>query len=134
MKRILLVDDDESTRMICRRFFRKSAAGLVEVEEAQSGEEAIAALARGRFDCVLTDYRMGAATGIDVLVHALKAQPQARRVLMSGFADPSLVDAAKRHARLDAFIEKPLLTHEFDQALRDEVLTPLLGPAAPPEG
>lgn len=129
MKRLLLVDDDESTRFLCRRFFRKAVGERIEVEEAASGEEAIEALARGRFDCVLSDYRMGAASGIDVLAHALRSQPDARRVLMSGFADPALVETARREARIDAFIEKPLSTHEFDQSLRAEVIAPLLGDA-----
>lgn len=129
MKRVLLVDDDESTRLLCSRFFRKQAGERLVVEEARSGEEAIEALARGRYDCILTDYRMGAASGIDVLVHALRAQPEARRVLMSGFADPALVEKARREARIDAFIEKPLSLVEFDQSLRAEVLTPLLGDA-----
>jgi two-component system cell cycle response regulator CpdR len=125
MATLLLVDDDESTRLMCGRFFRRQAR--VEVVEAANGEEALDHLRSARFDCVLSDYRMGALTGIDVLAAAVELQPQARRVLMSGFADPALEAAARRRARIDAFIEKPLSMPDFERALLREVL-PLLMP------
>lgn len=125
MKRLLLVDDDEATRMMCGRILKGEADGRLHVEEARSGEDAIDALRASAFDCVLTDYRMGFVSGVDVLAYALERQADARRVLMSGFADPTLVETAGRRAKIHAFIEKPILLHELESELRRHVLAPL---------
>lgn len=129
MRRLLLVDDDESTRLICRRLLKRLAPETeLEVVEATNGEEAIAALEAGRFDAVLSDYRMGVVTGIDVLDHARKRQPEALRVLMSGFADPAIVDGARRRAGIHDFIEKPMSNQEFQGLLERHLVSHLRAP------
>lgn len=134
MPTLLLVDDDESTRMILCRFLRRAAPGLA-LAEAQNGEEAIRLLTHQAFDAVLSDYRMGLVTGIDVLAFAAKRHPQAIRVLMTGFADPALETAARTRAQVHAFIEKPMSTREFEQLLETHLLALLpTGVAARPEG
>lgn len=125
MKRLLLVDDDEATRMMCRRLLAAEAGATMHIEEARSGEDAIDALRASAFDCIVTDYRMGFVSGIDVLAYALERRAEARRVLMSGFADPAIVEAAQMRARIHAFIEKPILLHELEAELRRHVLAPL---------
>lgn len=121
--RLLLVDDDETMRMVCRRFFERSppARGIV-VSEAESGEQAIEMLRDNEYDCVLSDYRMGAVTGLDVLAFALSHRPKAVRIMMSGFGSPDLVSTANVKARIHDFIEKPMTNRELETALRDVVL------------
>lgn len=121
--RLLLVDDDETMRMVCRRFFERSppACGIV-VSEAESGEQAIEMLRDNGYDCVLSDYRMGAVTGLDVLAFALSHRPKAVRIMMSGFGSPDLVSTANIKARIHDFIEKPMTNRELETALRDVVL------------
>lgn len=121
--RLLLVDDDETMRMVCRRFFERSppARGIV-VSEAESGEQAIDMLRDNEYDCVLSDYRMGAVTGLDVLAFALSHRPKAVRIMMSGFGSPDLVSTANVKARIHDFIEKPMTNRELETALRDVVL------------
>lgn len=130
--RLLLVDDDESTRLILRRFLESAREGLV-VEEAANGEDAIRLLKERAFDAVLSDYRMGLITGIDVLQFALKTRPEAARVLMTGFADPALEGAARHRAQVHAFLEKPISTREFESLLEAH-LFPLLTDRAPRAG
>jgi len=133
MTRLLLVDDDDSTRMILRRFLQRAAPQLV-VVEAHNGEDAIQRIANDPFDAVLSDYRMGLVSGLDVLAFALLRQPDAVRVLMTGFADPSLATAAKARAKVHAFIEKPISTREFEEVVRGSLLALLkLEPVAQPE-
>lgn len=127
MPKLLLVDDDESTRLICRRFFRRH--GEIEILEAVNGEEALAVLASTRVDCVLSDYRMGVVTGLDVLERALDAQPHARRILMSGFADPFLHRAADERAKVHEFFEKPVSMPDFETLLERRVMPLLRAPA-----
>lgn len=122
MARLLLVDDDESTRLILRRFLSRQTPPL-EVHEAANGEEAIRRLDAEPFDLILSDYRMGVVTGVDVLAHALQRRPATLRVLMSGFADPALERAAQERARVHAFIEKPMSTREFEALVSQRVLS-----------
>lgn len=119
LPRLLIVEDDDATRLVCARFFRKLGLPGLLVDEARNGEEAIAALERERYDAVLSDYRMGLVSGIDVLRAALEKQPDAARFLMSGFADPMIVTAAHEHAKVHAFIEKPMSNDELEAALRE---------------
>lgn len=130
--RLLLVDDDHSTRLILRRFLDRVQPPL-EVEEAANGETAIQALEARRFDAVLSDYRMGVVTGLDVLAFALQRQPHAIRVLMTGFADPSLERAAHARAQVHAFLEKPMSTREFESILTEKLISLLPDRAARPE-
>lgn len=120
MKRLLVVDDEEHTRLLCRRVVARSA--LVELHEASSGEEALALLATTPFDCVLSDYRMGEVDGIAVLAATLRDQPLAARVLMSGFAEPAVLEAARSRADIHGFIEKPMTAADFERALCRDVL------------
>lgn len=117
--RVLLVDDDPATRMIVRRALTRE--GGANVEEAASGEEAIERLQRERYDCIVTDYRMGAKSGLDVLAFAKGEQPGARRVLMSGFADPRLLERAREEAAIHVFVEKPMGVGEFANDIRRAV-------------
>lgn len=132
MKRILIVDDEEHTRILCRRFLTRNAAvvGLgLEIHEAATGEEALTLLMRERFDCIISDYRMGAVSGIDVLAEALRTQPKAIRALMSGFADDGVVQGAKMRARIHEFIEKPMTVGEFERVLQRDLIDKYCGAA-----
>ena len=119
----MIVDDDDTMRMMCRRFFERSPPPRgIDISEAGSGEEAIDILRARDFDCVICDYRMGAVTGIDVLAFARKNRPKAVRILMSGFGSPDLVSVANVEARIHEFIEKPMTNLELETLLNEAVL------------
>lgn len=119
--RVLVVDDVSSVRFICRNFFENTDLD-VEVLEAESGEAAIEILDREAVDIVLCDHRMGAVTGLEVLVHALRHQPKALRCMMSGYADPELAQAAITEAKVHAFLEKPMDIEAMEAVLQREVV------------
>lgn len=120
--RLLIVDDDDTMLMMCRRFFEKLPG--VEVTLAASGEEAIEQLRAHPFDAVLSDHRMGAVTGIDVLSYASEARPKTMRFMMSGYADPNLIMMAHSKARVHEFLEKPMTTQELNQLLQTKIVDP----------
>ena len=126
---VLIVDDDETMRMICRRFLARCAE-VREVKEAANGEEAIELLRARSFDCVLSDYRMGAATGIDVLAFAQANRPRAVRILFTGFAAPAIQQEAMVRAGVHEFLEKPMTTSEIEALLREKMVEPFLKPLA----
>jgi CheY-like chemotaxis protein len=77
--RLLVVDDDAVDRLAVRRALRQ--AGIeAEVVEAEDGEAALAAMraalggAGAPLDCVLLDYQLPGASGLEVL-QRLRAEP-----------------------------------------------------------
>jgi len=128
--RILLVDDDESMRMICLRFLARCMDGSLVVEEAKSGEDAIEMLRDRAFDCILSDFRMGAVTGIDVLAFAKKERPKAIRILFTGYAAPAIHSDAIARARVHEFLEKPMTKEELESLLTEHMIERYLKPLA----
>jgi CheY-like chemotaxis protein len=93
-----------------------------EVVRAQSVEEALRRLEDGPLDVIVTDRRMPRRSGLELLELAANSQPQAVRVLLTGYAD-SLVDEKIAQWRLvDAWVSKPIdsaaLKQSIDQALK----------------
>lgn len=70
--RVLVADDFDVVRDLMRRMLEK--LGHV-VEEAADGQEAVAAIAEGRYDLLLLDLMMPRMSGIDV-VRWLNARPE----------------------------------------------------------
>lgn len=63
--RILIVDDYTTMLRILRNLLRQ--LDLVNVEEAQNGEEALFKLRKESFDLVISDWNMQPMTGLDLL-------------------------------------------------------------------
>lgn len=99
---MLLVDDYALGRKICARLLRAE----FRVTEAGTGEDALLALRRTEFTAVLTDYRMPAMTGVELLERIRVQDPHMRRVLMSSTQVLGL-DAWIASGLVHAFIAKP---------------------------
>lgn len=106
-QRLLLVDDEAHIRSVLRRILARRFPQL-EVTEASSAEEALS-LARGggRFDVVLTDYRMEGATGGDLLRALASEAPGTARVLATGYQDDSMIQEGIAGVPLDGRLAKP---------------------------
>lgn len=98
--RVLVVDDDLNLRLTLALLLR--ARGF-EVDQAASAEDALAKLARGRFDAVVSDVRMGRLSGVDLAVRAKRAWPGLKVILMSGFCRAEELAGAA----VEGFAEKP---------------------------
>ncbi len=105
--RVLLVDDEENIRHLLRVVLGRVPGLRVEALEARDAEEAMPIIRAHALDVVITDYRMGRLTGVDLLEFAARERPDARRVLVTAFADVDIgVDAVNR-GRVDGFLRKP---------------------------
>jgi CheY-like chemotaxis protein len=82
--RILLVDDN-AHGLKARRMILMDHG--YEVETAASGEAAWESFQKNHFDIVVTDYRMGGMTGVDLIQRIHESNSPARTVLLSGFID-----------------------------------------------
>jgi DNA-binding NtrC family response regulator len=106
----LLVDDEESFRnTLSKRLARRGMA----VEQAGSGEEALAMLADCRPDVVLLDVKMPGMDGLTVLHKIKEADPLIEVVMLTGHAS---MEIAIRGMELGAFdyLMKPV---EFEELL-----------------
>ena len=112
--RILVVDDEESTRAALQDYF--TGIGY-DVETAADGEEALEKFVPGAFDCVISDLFMPEIDGIE-LFKRLRAEDDDVLVLMiTGFPGlDSAVNAMKEGAY--DYIVKPF--HMEDMRLKVE--------------
>ncbi len=102
---ILLVEDDEFVREVCRRHLEALGYTVVSASTAREAEE-VAAEHLGQFDLLLTDVVMPDRNGRE-LYEALAANEAGLKVLyMSGYTDNAIV----RHGVLEKgihFLQKP---------------------------
>ena len=103
---ILLVDDDEVDRRICRRALARLEPAPRFVE-AETGDEALLRLQEQGFDCVLLDFRLPDMDGLDLL-RRLTARPVEERVpvvMLTGADDVTVAVEAMRSGAIDYLVK-----------------------------
>lgn len=103
LMKLLCVDDEEAVLQALRRLFRKQYAVTV----VQSAAEALAAMAEQQFDIIISDMRMPQMDGADFLAAAARQQPDAVRILLTGFADHEATVRAINDGRIFRYLHKP---------------------------
>ena len=117
MQRILVVDDDRSTRHLIRLQLR--SAGYA-VETVGDGAAALARIRRKAFDLVLLDVRMPGMDGLTVLARLRDEPSRPRVVVMTADDTPGTLLRAVRE-RAYRYVRKPVEPKELI-ALVGEVL------------
>ena len=84
MPRVLIVDDENSMRMLVARAIAMDGHEIV---TAADGAEALEILGEGAFDLLLTDIQMPVMDGIALALAAARDFPRTTILLMTGFAD-----------------------------------------------
>src|SRR5512141_3003631 len=112
MYRVLLVDDEPNILSALRRCLARIDVSQLDGEALQfeTFTSPQAAIERGEeqdFDLVISDYRMPAMNGVEFLSRLMETQPNAPRMIVSGFADRDAIIAAVNEVHLARFIEKP---------------------------
>ncbi len=121
MARILCVDDEPG--ILSLKCSVLEGAGH-EVAAALTARDAVDKISRSAFDMVITDWRLGNATG-QAVVEAAKARAATPVIVISGF----LAEAAESRPRADLYLEKPLHPQRLV-----EVVARLLGQAGASPG
>ena len=103
---LLLVDDNQDG-LLARKSLLEEQQFVITT--TTSGEEALEALAQGKFDLMVTDFRMPRMNGIELIRRARALQPTLSIILLSGFADALGLDEKSTGA--DIVINKGL--HEI---------------------
>ncbi len=108
MAKLLVVDDQRNMRTTLAMMLR---AASYEVDEASDGATALDMAAKGAFDVVLTDLRLGADSGIDVLRGVKERDPRCEVLVMTAYGT---IEGAVEAMRLGAFdyLQKPFSEQE----------------------
>jgi two-component system, NtrC family, response regulator AtoC len=121
-KHLLLIEDEASLR---EAIAEQLADHGYEVDQADSGEAAIARLADFAYDIIITDLRLPGIDGSAVVEAAVGRYPDLIAIVVTGYGTlKDAVDAIKRGAR--DFVSKPFqideLLHVLDSALEQRRL------------
>ena len=114
-KHCLLVVDDEadvcdSVHDLLRREFR--------VLRATSAQEGFRLMQEEEVHIIMTDQRMPRVTGVELLVKVKVRNPNAVRLLFTGYADLDSIVAAINQGHIFHFLKKPWQPEELLAAVR----------------
>lgn len=116
-KSLLLVDDDASILRSLKRLFQRQG---FQVTMADSAEKALELFEQEDFPVVLSDYRMPAKNGGELLKEIKAKNPDTIGMILSGYADFESVLDALNSGAVYKFLEKPwddtLLLNEVNNA------------------
>lgn len=113
--RILVVDDEDTIRLVLAKYLRTRG---FDVATAESGDAALEKLAGSRFDLMLCDVRMPGLSGIEIVPSALEADPDLGIVMLSAVNDAPTATEAMGQGVLD-YLTKPIeLQHLYDAVSR----------------
>jgi thioredoxin reductase (NADPH) len=109
---LLTVDDDPSVSRVVARDLRRRFGEDYRVVRAESGPDALEVLReltlRGEPTALLlADHRMPGMTGVDFLERAMDLVPDAKRVLLTAYADTDAAIRAINDVDLDRYLLKP---------------------------
>ena len=134
---LLTVDDDPSVSRVVARDLRRRFGEEYRVVRAESGPDALDVLreltVRGESTALLlADHRMPGMTGVDILERAMDLVPDAKRVLLTAYADTDAAIRAINDVDLDRYLVKPWDPPEVHlYPVLDELLTEWRAQAPP---
>lgn len=114
-KQILVVDDDPDTCALIADILQDDGYS---VYPCLSGERAMDALKRRRFDLLLTDIKMPRITGIDLLLHVRRMELDTEVILMTAYASLKTAVQALRGEAFD-YLVKPFSLNDLRQRVRE---------------
>jgi thioredoxin reductase (NADPH) len=109
---ILAVDDEPSVLAAVARDLRRHYGADYDVQRAGSGAEALDLVSELKLSSrtvalLLGDRRMPEVTGVEFLARAMEHFPEAKRVLLTAYADTDAAIRAINEVKLDHYLMKP---------------------------
>ena len=111
---LMLVDDDPGILSALKRVLRREGYELLTQD---NGRSALDELGTRRVDLVISDYKMPAMNGIDLLEEVARRWPGTARILLSGWSSEIPTEKLVA-ARLHALRSKPWDEDELKQSIR----------------
>ncbi len=110
---MLVVDDDGQVRQVMTRQLQTLG---VHVETAAGGAQAMSRIDHEPFDAMMLDLDMPGVTGLDVLLHVMRAAPELPVVVVTGTFEAERIEGAAKV--LPKPVDVPTLRDALTDALR----------------
>jgi two-component system response regulator PilR (NtrC family) len=117
MKRVLVVDDEQSMRELLTIMLRSEGYAVV---AADSRSQAAAVLAKGAVDLVITDVKLPDGDGIEMLRHVKAASPETAVIVITAYGSTETAVAAMKLGARD-YLVKPFDVEELKIVVRNAV-------------
>lgn len=111
--RLLILDDEP---IVGKRLGPSLAKMGFEIEIFVDPEAALARLSEQTFDIIVTDIRLGAMNGIEILERVLAKSPRTKVIMISGYATLELARETLAKGAFD-FIAKPFKPDELRRVI-----------------
>ena len=123
MKRILVVDDDETILVYLELVLTSQGYS---VESFSDPVKALNRLMEQDFELLISDYVMNEVNGVHLLDFARQIKPRCERILLTGNSSEAMLKSAINNAHIFKFLEKPIdtdiLLSDVAQALAHQEL------------
>jgi len=103
-KKVMFVDDEEGVRLAWNRYLSEHG---FDVTTAEDGEKAISKLRSEKVDVVVSDLKMPAIDGIELLQWIHDEQPDTRFILLTGYGNEK-VERTVRELGAFEYLNKPI--------------------------
>jgi two-component system, probable response regulator PhcQ len=123
MSRIMIVDDEDAILNALKRLLRLAPCTCgnrsfaLEVTTFSSPHAALENARHESYDLFISDYRMPGMDGVEFLKSAKALQPDAARLILSGYADLNALMRAVNEVGIDRFIGKPWNDYDLVSAI-----------------
>ena len=117
-RRTLLVVDDEVANL---QKLRRTFLGEYRVYEANGGTEALEILKDHPVNAIITDQRMHGMSGVELLKRTLKVQPDAVRIILTGYTEVEDLMDAINEGHVHRYITKPWEPFTLQQSVKQEI-------------
>jgi excisionase family DNA binding protein len=110
---VLVVDDDTGLQSMFKLFLKKQGFARIVVG---TGEEAIAAMQKKKFDLCFLDLQLPDATGDEIYKQAKELYPDMPIVIITGFPDSQMLDNILKLGPVTV-LKKPLQVETLQQTM-----------------
>jgi two-component system sensor histidine kinase/response regulator len=123
--RVLVIDDELGMRSGASRVLEGFRVELPEtdghvclqVEQAESGEEALDKMAAQKYDVILLDHKLPGMSGLEVLERLRERRDDALIIMITAYASLEVAVSATKRGAFD-FLAKPFTPEELRDAVR----------------
>lgn len=110
---ILYVDDEENSLIAFKAQFRLKYTVYI----ANSAKDGLEILKNKEVQIVIADQRMPSMTGVEFLILVAKSYPMTMRILLTGYADMSIVIEAVNKGKVFHYLSKPWNSEEMEMTI-----------------